>query len=198
MKSSRPVVSLDLCGTLSDCGVYDRMWYEVIPRMYAESKGIGLEEAMREVISSYRSVGPSSLSWYLPSYWIRRFGLSYDEFLRRCGEIKVRVPEQVRKLRELYRVILSTNVSKEVLSFSLEDIFFDEVYSSVDMGYPRKDERFWMDVIRSEGVQPSDVIHLGDDFVYDYMIPSSLGIRASLARHDRVLFYIHYATGVRL
>ena len=169
-----------------------------IPGMYAESRGIGLEEAKREVIRSYRSVGPMSLSWYLPSYWIRRLGLSYDEFLRRCADIKVRVPEQIRKLRDRYRVILSTNVSKEVLSFSLEDRFFDEVYSSVDMGYPRKDERFWMEVMRGEGVPPSDLIHLGDDFVYDYVIPSSLGIRASLAGHERVLFFIHYATGVRL
>ncbi len=192
------VLSFDLCGTLDDCKVYSYMWYNVIPEMYAEAKGISFEEAKSIASKAYNQLGPSELEWYLPSYWIDKFGLSYADFLKKCKDIKVRIPHELKKLKNKYRLILSTNVSKEVLKFSLNDNLFDEIYASVDLGYPKKDERFWKSVISKEKVQPCEIIHLGDDYVYDYLIPSSLGIRGKLSDIKRFKFNLFYTIGVRL
>ncbi len=195
---SNDVLSFDLCGTLDDCNVYNIMWYNVIPEMYAETYGISLEEAKQVIMKSYKQLGPSEIGWYLPSYWIDKFGLNYEDFLRRSKEIKVHVPREIEKLKSRYRLILSTNVSKEVLKFSLLDNIFDKIYSSVDLGYPKKDEGFWNSVINEENVKPFHIIHLGDDFVYDYLIPSSLGIRSILSDIRRLRFNLFYMTGIRL
>ena len=191
------VLSFDLCGTLDDCSVYNDMWYEIIPKMYAEKEGVELKEAKSFVMSSYKEVGPMRLEWYLPSFWIKKFGLDYDRFLNESSRIKVRVPEELKKLRGKYRLILSTNVSKEVLSFSLVDNIFDEVYSSVDLGLPKKDERFWKLVLKNEKVSPFEIVHIGDDYVYDYLVPASLGLRANYASLKSLRLALSLA-GVRL
>ncbi|MDP8023035.1 MAG: HAD family hydrolase [Nitrososphaeria archaeon] len=191
-------LSLDLCGTLDDCNVYNHMWYSVIPEMYAEAKGMNFEKAKSAVTKAYKEVGPSEIEWYLPSYWINRFGLNYEEFLKKCENVRVQVPYELKKLKNKYRLILSTNVSKEVLKFSLLENFFDEIYSSVDLGYPKKDERFWKAVIDKENVKPFEIVHLGDDYVYDYLIPSSLGIRSKLSDLKHFRFNLFYVTGIRL
>ncbi len=198
MMKSNEVLSLDLCGTLDDCKIYNYMWYSVIPEMYAENRGISFEEAKIAVSKAYNQVGPSEIEWYLPSYWINKFGLNYEKFLKKCESVKVHVPYELKNLKHKYRLILSTNVSKEVLAFSLAENFFDEIYSSVDLGYPKKDERFWNAVIDKENVKPFEIIHLGDDYVYDYLIPSSLGIRSKLSGLKNFRFNLFYMIGIRL
>ena len=69
------VVSFDLFGTLVDKRPVDYFWLELIPGLYAEERGLELEEARREVFSKYEDVGESDLRWYLPSYWIEELGL---------------------------------------------------------------------------------------------------------------------------
>jgi len=197
MKDSK-VLSFDLCGTLNECNVYNSMWYEVIPEMYAKLEGISLEEAKKALIKAYNQLGPNKLEWYLPSYWINKFGLNYEEFLKKCKNIKINVPSNLNKLKVKYRLILSTNVSKEVLEFSLLNSVFDRVYSSVDMGYPKKDERFWKEVIETENLLPHELIHFGDDYVYDYLIPSSLGARSKLSNTNNLGFNVFYMLGIRL
>ncbi|MGC8660987.1 MAG: hypothetical protein ACP5TZ_00610 [Nitrososphaeria archaeon] len=181
------VVSLDLCGTIADCRVYDDMWYRVIPELYSRSRGTSFEESVKKLRKSYSAVGPSSLNWYRPSYWVNELSLDMTEFKKAASNIYVKVDEsQVSRLREKYRVILTTNVAKEVLELTVNLKLFDGIYSCVDMGTPRKDETFWKMVIEGEHVRPYRILHLGDDYVYDYLIPSMAGIRARVTSLNKV------------
>ena len=142
------VVSLDLCGTIADCRVYDDMWYRVIPELYSRSRGTSFEESVKKLRKSYSAVGPSSLNWYRPSYWVNELSLDMTEFKKAASNI----------------------------------------YVKVDMGTPRKDETFWKMVIEGEHVRPYRILHLGDDYVYDYLIPSMAGIRARVTSLNKVVY----------
>ncbi|MEM0096938.1 MAG: hypothetical protein QXY52_04530 [Conexivisphaerales archaeon] len=181
------VVSLDLCGTIADCRGYDDLWYRVIPALYARSRGLNFDVSLKKLREIYSSVGPSSLNWYKPLYWVRELSLDMSEYKNMASGINVKVNEGlVKRLKEKYRVILTTNVAKEVLELTVNLKMFDTVYSCVDMGMPRKDERFWKILIAGELERPYRIFHLGDDYVYDYLIPSMAGIRARVTSYNKV------------
>lgn len=195
---SYSVVSLDLCGTIADCSGYDDLWYKIIPGLYSKRRGTGFEESVKKFRESYRSIGPSSLNWYRPSYWINKFSLDMAEYKKALSGIYVNVSEsQVSRLREKYRVILTTNVAKEVLELTVNLKLFDGIYSCVDMGMPRKDETFWKMVISGENEMPYRIFHLGDDYVYDYLIPSMAGIRARTTSFNKVGYDLHRELFIR-
>lgn len=175
-------ISVDLCGTIANCSPYDRLWYELLPRLYSEFHGIGFENAKLRLAEEYRSVGPQRLEWYKPSFWIRRLSIDEERYVQEVKrEIKIELPSEVYRASKNLRLILSTNVAKEVLLLTVDVSPFKAIYSSVDMGRARKDSAFWQAVASSERAIEWPFIHLGDDYVYDYLYPASLGIAARLA-----------------
>jgi FMN phosphatase YigB (HAD superfamily) len=181
------VVSLDLCGTIADCRGYDDLWYRIIPGLYSRSRGTSFDESVKKLRERYSLVGPSSIEWYKPSHWISELSLDMAEYKKAASGINVKVAEGlVKRLKEKYRVILTTNVAKEVLELTVNLKLFDAVYSCVDMGTPKKDERFWKMLIAGEREMPYRILHLGDDYVYDYLIPSMAGIRACTTSFNKV------------
>ena len=183
------VVSFDLFGTLVDKRPVDYFWLELIPRLYAEERGLELEEARREVFSKYEDVGESDLRWYLPSFWIKELGLkaSLGELLAEIEpmmEVSEEVLRVLSRLSTRYRLIVSTNSSMEFAELALkildpEGEVFEKVYSCVShLGIPKKTREFYEYVCADLGVDPRKVAHVGDDPVYDCAVPSSIGIRA--------------------
>lgn len=181
-------ISVDLCGTIADCKPYDRLWYELFPRLYSDAHGVSFESAKEILVAEYARVGPQRVEWYSPSFWLRRFGISEQRYLKEVKkEIKVELPREVYELSRESRLILSTNVSMEVLKLTVDLSPFAAVYSSVEMGRARKDSAFWQEVIRAERGRCWPFVHLGDDYVYDYLYPASLGIMARLAPREVAL-----------
>ncbi len=175
-------VSVDLCGTLADCSPYDSLWYELMPRLYAERHKVSIDHAKVILAKEYRAVGPQRLEWYRPSYWIKKFSISEDAYIDAVKrEVKIELPREVYMAGKRHRLILSTNVAMEVLSLTVDLSPFKAVYSSVDIGRPRKDSAFWQAVINNEAKIRWPFVHLGDDYVYDYLYPASLGIASRLA-----------------
>lgn len=193
------VVSFDLFGTLVDRRPVDYFWLELIPRLYAEERGLGLEDAKKEVLSRYEDIGESDLRWYLPSYWIEELGLraSLGELLAEIEpmvEVSEEVSRVLSRLSARYRLVISTNSSVEFAEVALRALdpvgrVFERVYSCVShLGIPKKTREFYEYVCADLGVEPRRVAHVGDDPVYDCAVPSSIGIRAyCLGSGDRAV-----------
>ncbi len=187
------VVSFDFDGTLVDHSFMEAFWNEVMPKVYADEKGMGLKEAMAYVFAEYDRIGRFDLRWYLPSFWIKHFGLkaSVDELLLRSEE-KLRVypdvQEALKELRSLgFAMVVISSAPKELIEFGVKRIgdFFRAVLSSVsDYGLIRKLPNFYLHVCNRLGVKPYEVVHIGDDYIYDYSVPKSLGIEALLIRRE--------------
>ena len=182
----KKVISFDLDGTLVHGQFGDMVWHHGIPGKYAEKNGIALDEAQRLILREYEIVGDANLLWYDVEYWIRKFDLSLsaDELLDTYAEHIDIIPyalDVVRTLRERYRLVIASNagrifVEKELTCAGLTKYFEYVVSATSDLGMVKKEERFYRTLAASLGVEPGDLVHVGDHRVFDYEVPLSLGI----------------------
>lgn len=188
------VVSFDADGTLVDPSFMDRFWFYGIPSLYADKKGVGLREAIEHVTAEYDKMGPEDLRWYLPSYWIEHFGLgvSVTKILNGlAGHLKVYpdVPSALKRLNAKYDLIVASSSPRELLEFELVTIgsYFARVFSSVsDFGQPGKTAAFYLNICDSMGVEPGEMLHVGDQRDLDLEVPSSVGVQALLLDREGV------------
>ena len=187
------VISFDLNETLVSRDYVDYFWLELIPLEYAKQNNINFEKAFSYVISKYEEIGQDDIRWYLPEYWIRCFNLrtSLDELLEKTSfRIKIysEVPEVLKELHNRYTLIISTNTSIEFINLVIRKInkvigysVFYKVFSCVtNLGLPRKDKVFYEYICKELKIKPSEILHVGDDLVYDYIIPKSVGFKTLL------------------
>ncbi|MFP3283728.1 MAG: HAD family hydrolase [Nitrososphaeria archaeon] len=182
------VLSVDLDGTVVDRGFAERFWMEFMPGLYARAKGIPLEEAMRIVHGAYNEVGPRDLRWYLPEYWLNRFGIDADPrslILENAGWIRL-YPDAKALLRGLgdgYRVVAATN-SARVFAEVYEEVTgirFSAILSCVsDFGIPRKNAKFYRRAAAVLEVEPGEILHVGDDPERDLRAALDAGVNAYL------------------
>ena len=183
------VVSFDLDGTITDSWFVDSVWLEGMPHVYALQKGISLESARKEVKRQYDKIGRERLEWYNLQHWIDRFQLNVSpaELLHRY-ENRIRVfPEVPHILEEIrsrnFRQIILSNARREFVDLELEKTnlspFFDHVFSSTsDFGLIKKSVDVFRKVCEVCGVSPQDMVHVGDDLVFDFQVPTQLGTNA--------------------
>ena len=98
--------------------------------------------------------------------------------------------EVVEKLRDKYILILATNASRYFIKTVFEAVpIFGEslryVYSCVsDFKIPRKNRDFYKRILEELHLNPGEVIHVGDDPVYDREEPRSIGVKAFYIDRD--------------
>lgn len=181
-------VSFDLAGTLVDRGFVDYFWLEALPRAYAERLGVDVEEAKREVLAMYDEVGPNDLRWYLPSYWARRLGVDLRPLLedaKRRVEVYSDVHEALSRIARLgVQVAALTNMTRELVEVCMEALRPPAPITVVscvsDYAMTRKTSKFYELSCRVLRVEPSELLHVGDDPIYDVEEPASIGVRALL------------------
>jgi 5'-nucleotidase len=182
------IVSFDLDGTLVDAAYGNAVWLEGMPDHYARRYGLSLEESKRIVKDEYNSVGDADLLWYDLPYWLDRFGLevSDHELLDRYEadiRLEPHVLEVIEQLESRYALIIASNaarlfVEKELAVTGLKGRF-DYVFSATsDFGMVKKQREFYGRLCDTLGVLPSEVVHVGDNRVFDVEVPRSLGIDA--------------------
>jgi FMN phosphatase YigB (HAD superfamily) len=184
---SRLSISFDLDGTLTHLAFVDGVWNEGLPALVAASRGIDLDEAVRQCMDAYRSEGDASIKWYQLSHWLDHFGLEHvDEEELISGFIpRIRAFEDglrvVSSLKDLgYPLILFSNaprrfLDKEVQHCGLE-AFFDAIISLPDdWGTVKsKEEAF----VRLGSFAGGDVVHVGDHVRFDCEVPRRAGLQA--------------------
>ncbi len=184
------VISLDFAGTLVTMDMIDYFWNEAIPRHHAKEKGISLEEAKEFVLSEYDKIGMKDLRWYLPRYWLDRFKLkvSIEELLKESLRY-LKVFEDVRKalpkITSKFTTIIVSNASREFIETFLEHekIRIDKVFSTVtDLGVISKTPEVYKKI--GKEMDNRKILHIGDDFVQDFINPRVAGWRSLLLNRE--------------
>jgi HAD superfamily hydrolase (TIGR01549 family) len=178
------VVSFDVEGTLVTPDFSYAVWFEAIPRRYAEKNCISLEQARKAVEEEYRKVGDQRLEWYDVRYWFDKLGLgTADEVMGGC-ETKVcyypEVKEVLSYLSRTYKLIVASGSTRDFLHHLLQDIqpYFSGIYSSITDYRQLKTSEFYSKMCQAIQVAPEQVVHIGDNWQFDFVAPSEIGIQA--------------------
>lgn len=180
------LVSFDMDGTLIAPEFTDWVWGDGIPKLYAEKQGLSLEEAKVQVEQEYRKVGDGAIEWYDIKYWLRFFRLDPDWralMEKYAGKISV-FPDSrpiLQRLKSRYPLVLVSNAGREFIEVELSatglEIYFDRIFSATsDFGEVKKTPEVYRRICDILEISPHEMVHVGDHYEYDYLVPKSLGI----------------------
>ena len=185
------VVSFDVEGTLVTPDFSYAVWFEAIPERYAEKNGTNLEQARKAVEEEYRKVGDQRLEWYDIRYWFEELGLGTPgPAMLKCENRVSYYPEVKEVLLSLgakYQLVVASGSSRDFLHYLLKDIrpYFSGVYSSITDYKQLKTTEFYTRMCQEMRVKPEQVVHVGDNWQFDFESPGEIGIRAFHLDRDR-------------
>ncbi len=181
-------ISFDMDGTLVDPEFTDWVWLHGIPNLYARKKGLSFDEAKALVVEEYRKVGEGAIEWYDIKYWFRLFQLdqAWKTLMEHYAD-KISAYEDachiLERLKERYPLVLTSNAGREFIDIEMEVTgmggYFDRIFSATsDFRVVKKTAQFYQRVCDILKVAPEEIVHVGDHYEFDYLVPQSLGIRA--------------------
>ena len=182
------VISFDMDGTLIDAEFTDWVWKHGIPTLYAAKQGVSFETARSLVEGEYDKVGEGAIEWYDIKYWLDFFQLreNWRNLLGRYAD-KIRVyPDAdllLRQLGERFPLVLTSNAGREFIEVELGatglGVYFEHIFSATsDFAKVKKTTDIYEEICRILGVHPHEVVHVGDHYECDYVVPQSVGIQA--------------------
>jgi putative hydrolase of the HAD superfamily len=80
-----------------------------------------------------------------------------------------------------FPLVVSSNTIREFLEVQVEEVgdYFTHVFSAPsDFHSVKKDQDFYRRIIGVLGIEPHEMIHVGDHHTYDYLAARSLGVEA--------------------
>jgi len=189
------IVSFDAEGTLVTPDFSYAVWFEAIPERYAERNGIDFELARKAIEEEYRKVGDQRLEWYDVRYWFNKLGLGTPEqVLERC-ESKVsyypEVKEVLASLSGRYKLVVASGSTRDFLQHLLQDIepYFTRIFSSLTDYKQLKTSEFYLKMCQTMEIKPEQVVHVGDNWQFDFIAPSEVGIQAFYLDRKRQMKY---------
>ena len=184
----RKVVSFDLDGTLVNGIFGDMVWNRGVPEEYAKKYSMTFDEAKALITKQYESVGDGNILWYEIEYWLKRFDLpvTAKELLERyegCIEPLPGAKEVIEKLKGTYTLVIASNaarifVEKELEHAGLTHHFSHIISATTDYRMIKKDPEFYKRLCLTLNVSHVEIVHVGDHKVFDFEVPSALGIEA--------------------
>jgi HAD superfamily hydrolase (TIGR01549 family) len=182
------IISFDMDGTLVEPEFTDWVWLYGIPMLYAEKTGFPFEEAKHYVVEEYLKVGEGAIEWYNIKYWFQFFQLeqNWKGLMERYVD-KIKIYPDVHhilgRLRNRFQLVLTSNAGREFIDVEMEATglgrYFDRIFSATsDFGEVKKTVEFYQRICQILGVGPQKIVHVGDHYEFDYIVPRSLGIHA--------------------
>jgi HAD superfamily hydrolase (TIGR01549 family) len=182
------IISFDMDGTLVDPEFTDWVWGHGIPTLYAEKTGLSFEAAKAFVEKEYLKVGEGAIEWYDIKYWFQFFQLeeSWKVLMERYTD-KINIYPDVNhileRLRNRFQLVLTSNAGREFIDIEMEATglgrYFNRIFSATsDFGEVKKTVGFYQRICQILGVRPEEIVHVGDHYEFDYLVPRSLGIHA--------------------
>ena len=182
------IISFDMDGTLVDPEFTDWIWGHGIPKLYAQKAGMSFNEARAFVVEEYHKVGEGAIEWYDIKYWLNLFQLDQNwKTLMESYVDKISVYQDVNPilehLKERFPLILTSNAGREFIDIEMEATglgkYFDRIFSATsDFQMVKKRSDFYRRICEILRVEPKEIIHVGDHYEFDYLVPQSLGIQA--------------------
>jgi len=178
------LVSFDAEGTLVTPDFSETIWHDAIPALYAQKKRIDLAQAKKRITEEYDKVGTDRLEWYDIEYWFSYLDLGSSEpVIQSCLHKISYYPEITEVLSSLacqYKLIVASGTPLELLHCLLRDIkpYFVRVFSSISHYRQVKSPDFYLNICEEMGVKPGQVIHVGDNWQFDFLNPRQTGINA--------------------
>jgi HAD superfamily hydrolase (TIGR01549 family) len=178
------LISFDAEGTVVTSDFSQAIWHEAIPALYAQKKGLDLAQAKRLIAEEYDRIGDQRLEWYDIEYWFGYLDLGSSEtVIQNClGKIAYypEVTEVLSSLASEYRLIVASGTPLELLHCLLRDIkpYFVRIFSSVSHYRQLKSPDFYLRICEEMGVKPGQVIHVGDNWQFDFLNARQAGINA--------------------
>ena len=170
--------SVSANGLSAEGGLFD-LFFEISGRLFSEAKH-GLH-TIPEVMDLY------------PAEFCLRAGLGEQAiepfkhaFRAAWGKTHTLVPNARETLQALhskgYRLFAASNSFGHLQRSRLEHAgilsFFEDTYISMDIGYDKPDIRFYQEALRRCGLQPSEVLMIGDSMTTDVLGAQAAGIDA--------------------
>ena len=182
------IISFDMDGTLVDAEFTDWVWGHGIPTLYAEKTGLSFEEAKAFVMKEYLKVGDGAIEWYDIKYWFQFFQLeeSWKGIMERYTD-KIKVYPDVNHilegLRGRFPLVLTSNAGREFINIEMGATglgrYFYRIFSATtDFGEVKKTAGFYERICQILETKPQEIVHVGDHYEFDYLVPRSLGIHA--------------------
>jgi putative hydrolase of the HAD superfamily len=182
------IISFDMDGTLVDPEFTDWVWSHGIPTLYAKKVGIPFEEAKAFVVNEYLKVGEGAIEWYDIKYWFQWFQLeqSWSMVMKQYADkinIYPDVNSVLERLKDGFRMVLTSNAGREFIDVEMEVTglgrYFERIFSATsDFHEVKKTKGFYQRICQSLGTRPQEIVHVGDHYEFDYVVPRSLGIHA--------------------
>ena len=162
-------VMLDMDGTVLDLHFDDFFWRQVIPKTYAESKRLSLEQALQKLAPEFIS-RRGTLDWYCLDFWSNL--LEFD-----VAAVKRTYQDQIKFLpdAEIFlsavresgkRLLLVTNAHPDTMRIKFSqtgvDQYFDAIYSSHHFGFPKEHQEFWNRFREQESFDPDKTLFADD------------------------------------
>ena len=182
------IISFDMDGTLVDPEFTDWVWLHGIPTLYAEKGGLSFEEAKHFVVEEYLKVGEGAIEWYDIKYWFKFFKLeqNWKDLMERYVD-KIDIYPDINplldRLRGRFPLVLTSNAGREFIDVEMEATglrkYFDRIFSATsDFRMVKKTIDFYRRICEILRVEPPEIVHVGDHYEFDYLVPRSLGIHA--------------------
>lgn len=182
------MISFDLDGTLVDFTYTTLVWEVGVPQLYAEKYHLSLEEAFTAVTGEYAAVGDASVEWYDLNYWLAYFGLPPEgPALMEKHRKEVRLFPEVREVLEALsaccELIVVSNAAREFVEVEMQETgiwkYFSRTFSATsDFQQVKETPEFYRTVCKAIGASPASMVHVGDHYEFDYVIPRKLGMKA--------------------
>ena len=160
---------LDMDGTILDLAYDNYMWLTRVPEAYAEEHAVSPEEARTRLYGLFEQMR-GTLDWYCLEHWSERLKLDVVALHHDHRERIDFLPGAKRFLERVanheVRVLLVTNSHRSTLELKSDelglDVYFDRVYSSHDMGFPKEEQSFWKNMQAEDGFDPETTLFVDD------------------------------------
>lgn len=161
---------LDMDGTLLDLAFDNYIWLEVVPFEFARRHDLSVNESRRLLRARMRSL-QGRLDWYCLDYWSELLDLDIVGLHRAANHRIVYLPGARQFLEQVaahgVRLLLVTNSHRGTLDLKTEATgvadFFDQVYTSHDLGHPKEDQLFWQLLQEAEDFDPARTLFVDDN-----------------------------------
>jgi len=185
------VISFDLDGTLVDLDFDLYLWFSELPRLYSEQNGVPLAQAKELMRSEYDRIGMQRREWYDICFWIKHHNLEVDpEKVVKDLSHKITVfPDALPVLKALKkekrRMVVFSNTPKMFLDIKkkvdgLEGFFERTISVYSDYSQIKSNDGVFARLADELGVEPCEILHVGDSYKSDYVPATREGCEAIL------------------